>query len=141
MAFPNQRKTETCVLNGVEYKTHYWYMDCAKDLSGMERHRIYYGQFCTDRVKSLVRSGFTAREWLLMEHALKNGDEHLNGCTKLAQWDYLDAKQLVGRLVTDCTYEDAPRGVMYWSPSQNTCILKEAARQLIEAGEHVKPKR
>lgn len=141
MTYPTQRKTETCVLDGKTFKTHYWHMDCAKDMSGMERHRIYFGQFCTDRVKALVRSGFTNSEWAAMAEEFKSGDEHLNGCSKMAQWDALDCKQMVGRMITDCTYEDAPKGVMYWSPSQNTCVLKEAARQMLEDGSYIRPKK
>lgn len=133
MTYPTQRKTETCTLNGVEYKTHYWYMNCAKDMDGYDRHCMYYSQFCTPAVIAAVRASFSAQQWAEMIKSYKGGDKYLNDCTKLAQWDHIDVRQMVGRLVTDCTYEDAPRGVMYWSPSQNTCITKEAAKMIIEA--------
>jgi hypothetical protein len=135
MTYPNQRKTETCELNGKTFKTHYWYMDCAKELTGSERHRMYYAQFCTPAVIASVRASFSAEQWAEMIKSYQNGDLYLNDCTELRQWDRIDVKQMVGRLVTDCTYEDAPRGTMYWSPSQNTCITKEAARMIIEAWE------
>lgn len=134
MTYPTRRKTETCSINGVEYKTHYWYMDCAKDLTGAERHRIYMRQFCTPRVMAVVSKGFNKAQWAEMAKAYNDGDIHLNNCTKLSQWDFFNntVKQIVGRLVTDCTYEDAPKGIFYWSPSQNTSITKNAAIWMIE---------
>lgn len=136
-----QRKTETCEINGKTFQTHHWYMNCAKELTGMERHRAYYGQFVTPGVKAMVSGSFTKRQWEQLAKGLASGDEHLNNEATgipLAKWDAMDCRYLVGRLVTECTYEDAPKGTMYWSPSQNTCILKEAARQMLEDGSYPK---
>lgn len=133
-----QHKVETTTINGKEYKTRYWYMDCAKDMTGADRHRMYYRQFVTPAVLARVASHFGKGQWALMATAYAEGDHYLNESSKLHQWDQCDIHQLVGRTVTECAYEDAPKGVMYWSPSENTCITKEAARMLIESGEYPK---
>lgn len=135
-----QRKTETFDYKGTELKTRYWYMDCAKDMDGYDRHCMYYAQFCTPQVIAVVRASFTAKQWAEMIKSYKGGDKYLNDCTTLKQWDWIDVKQMVGRMVTESEYEDAPKGIMYWSPSQNTCITKEAARMIIEAWEVPAPK-
>lgn len=135
MALPTQRKTETFDFKGTELKTRYWYMDCAKDIESNLRHRMYYSQFCTPSVIAAVRSSFNAKQWAEMIKSYNAGDKYLNDCTKLRQWDRIDVKQMVGRMVTESEYENAPQGIMYWSPSQNTCITKEAARMIIEAWE------
>lgn len=128
-------KTETTLVNGKELLTNHWLMDCAKELTGMQRHRMYYGQFCTPDVMRYVQGQFTDAQWLKMSKSLtKDNNEHLNGLFPMERWDRIDVRQMVGRMVTETTYEDAPKGTMYWSPSQNTCIVKEAARQLIESG-------
>uniref|UniRef100_A0AAU6W416 Uncharacterized protein n=1 Tax=Pseudomonas phage Ghuch01 TaxID=3138535 RepID=A0AAU6W416_9CAUD len=131
-----QHKTETVTIAGKEFKTRYWYMDCAKDLSGTERHRLYYSQFCTPAVLHVVAQNFTKAQWATMAKAYNEGDLYLNDSSKLVQWDRMDLRHIVGRLVTECAYEDVPRGTMYWSPSENTCIAKEAARHLIETGSY-----
>lgn len=133
-----QRKTETCIINGVEMKTHHWYMDCAKDLTGAERHKIYMRQFCTPAVVFHVQRMFSKAKWEAIQKAYNEGDVHLNACTTLRDWDTNDMRQLVGRLVTECTYEDAPKGIMYWSPSQNTSIGKQAAIIIIEGMNNAK---
>lgn len=130
-----QRKTETFDYKGTELKTRHWYMDCAKDIDSSLRHRMYYGQFCTPQVIASVRASFSAEQWAEMIKSYQAGDHYLNDCTRLAQWDQIDVRQMVGRMVTESQYEDAPKGVTYWSPSQNTCITKEAARIIIERWE------
>ena len=134
---PVQHKVETVQINGVELKTRFWYMDCAKDLTGAERHRTYYGQFCTPAIKRVVASHFNKAEWALMARAWNSGEDvYFNECTKMAKWDQLQIKQMVGRLVSETEYSDLPKGVLRWSPSQNACIAKEAAGQLIESNEY-----
>ncbi|QNJ57487.1 hypothetical protein [Pseudomonas phage PlaquesPlease] len=129
-------KTETVTINGKEFKTRHWYMDCAKDLTGAERHRIYYAQFVTPSVLEAVKRNFGPSQWAMMAKSYADGDKYLNDCTRLVQWDRCDVRYLVGRLVTECAYIDPPKGTFYWSPSENTCITKEAARILIESGEY-----
>uniref|UniRef100_A0AAU6W0L6 Uncharacterized protein n=1 Tax=Pseudomonas phage Ghual01 TaxID=3138534 RepID=A0AAU6W0L6_9CAUD len=131
-----QHKVETVNIAGKEFKTRYWVMDAAKDLSGESKHRIYYGQFLTPAVLHVVAQNFNKAQWATMAKAYNEGDLYLNDSSKLAQWDRLDLRHIVGRLVTETVYEDVPPGTMYWSPSQNTCIAKEAARHLIETGSY-----
>lgn len=131
-----QHTTETTTINGKEFLTRHWYMNCAKDVSGAERHRKYYAQFVTPSVLAAVKGHFGKTQWALMAKAYAEGDSYLNESSKLHQWDKCDIRYLVGRLVTECAYVDAPKGTFYWSPSENTCITKEAARMLIESGEY-----
>lgn len=129
-----QHTTETVTIKGEEFKTRHWYVDCAKELSGGERHRIYWGQFCTEAVKRVVSQHFNKAEWAAMAQAWNSGvDIYFNACTRLVKWDQCDVRQLVGRLKTETCYSDVPKGTFFWSPSDNVCITKEAARQLIEA--------
>ncbi|QJD54598.1 hypothetical protein PssvBMR1_gp05 [Pseudomonas phage MR1] len=67
-------KTETVTIAGKEFKTRYWYMDCAKDLSGTERHRLYYAQFCTPAVLHVVAQNFNKAQWAIMAKAYNEGD-------------------------------------------------------------------
>lgn len=128
--FVTPLKTETVNINGVDYLTRHWYMDCAKELTGVERHNKFYAQFVTPAVRTRVRRAFDLET---LAKAYNEGDTHLNGCTQLKQWDRLDCRDLVGMLYTNCCYE-AQEGQKYshWSPSDNVCVLKQAARLMIE---------
>lgn len=141
-----QHKTDTTEIAGKTYLTRHWYMDGRKvegsehhEMDGSVAHRIYYAQFVTPSVLARVKGHFSKSQWALMgDHYLNKGDHYLNESSKLHQWDQCDIRQMVGRTVTECAYSDAPKGIMYWSPSENTCITKEAARMLIESGEYLK---
>ncbi|WGH28263.1 hypothetical protein 10P302A_gene0003 [Pseudomonas phage 10P302A] len=141
-----QIKTDTTVIGDKTYLTRHWYMDGRKaedsvrhEMDGSAAHRIFYAQFVTPRVLAFVKGHFSKSQWALMGDAyLNRGDHYLNDSSRLQQWDQCDIRQMVGRTVTECNYADAPKGTFYWSPSENTCITKEAARMLIESGEYLK---
>ncbi len=140
-----QHTADIVMINDKVYLTRYWYMDGRKtsteypEQDGSAAHRRYYAQFVTPAVLRVVKAHFSKSQWALMGNAYLNGGDHyLNESSRLHQWDQCDIKQMVGRTVTECAYSDVPKGTMYWSPSENTCITKEAARMLIESGEYLK---
>lgn len=79
-------------------------------------HREYYAQFVTDEIKGIVKA--TIGESRL----LASKDEHLNDIP-LKQWDnmYMPALKIHMETVGD-----------YLTQAGKVCILKEAARQIIE---------
>lgn len=121
--------TETTIINGEAFLTRYWYMDCAKHLTGYERHVIFYGQFA-DKVAPFVKSAFSEAEWQMIVDAKDH--RHFNDIFEIRRWDRIDVRQIVGGLYSDCCYVNRPKGRFYWSPSDNTCIVKAAVRYLLE---------
>lgn len=86
-------------------------------------HRQYYGQFVTDRHKNLVISRFDAAE--LKEAFIK--DEHLN-LIRLVEWD-----NLTTIMINDSSNKALKDSGDYVTLCGRVCILKEAARQVVEA--------
>ena len=132
-------KVDTVVIGDREYLTRYWLMDGAgRAKDGAIAHREYYSQFCTAAVMSVVKRNFTVEQWQRMAAAYrKGGDNYLNGCSRLHQWDRLSdiLRHTVGGRVTACEYAEFPKGKAVWSLNNAVCIAKEAARLLIENGE------
>lgn len=85
-------------------------------------HRQYYGQFVTEEVKNAVEERF-GMEALIKAYAK---DPSLNSIP-LAHWDALTLN--IKRAVNADSIKEAGEG---WSFSTGVCILKEAARQLLE---------
>lgn len=91
-------------------------------------HREYYGQFVSQYVRDLVR------DRVGMARLLSSRDEHLNDIP-LSVWDSFWVRHADGGM-----YIQLPFAVVSlikeagedFSASTGTCILKEAARQVIE---------
>jgi hypothetical protein len=131
-------KVDTVVIGERKYLTRHWLMNGAGRKGGDAAHREYYSQFCTAAVMAVVKRNFTADQWLRMAAAYrKGGDNYLNGCSELRQWDRLSdiLRHTVGGRVTACEYAEFPKGKAMWSLSTAVSIAKEAARLLIENGE------
>lgn len=92
------------------------YVDAA---TAMARHREYYSQFVTPGVKQLVLRRIGRKE------LLRSTDLHLNDI-ELARWDRL-VSYIDGAAVT--LLREAGD---FLSLGSGVCILKEAARQIIE---------
>ena len=85
-------------------------------------HRQFYGQFVHEGTKCLVLSFFG------FERLAKSTDEHLNDIP-LHMWDRIQ----VVRGVNPKLWKDAHQtDVFSWSMSDNVCVAKEAARQIIK---------
>lgn len=127
-----QHVTDTVTIGTREYLTRHWYMNTAQQehgYTGMEAHQRFYGQFATQAVRGHVSKFFTEKEWASLAAC---EDPHLNGVFELSTWDRCDVRFLVARLYTACVYKDAQAvGRIYWSPSDNICIVKEAVRILL----------
>lgn len=87
--------------------------------TAMARHREYYSQFVTPEVKRLVLRGIGRKE------LLRSTDPHLNDI-ELDRWDRL-AYQIDSVAVT-LLHEAGDS----FSLGTGVCILKEAAKQIIE---------
>lgn len=93
-------------------------------------HREYWAQFVTEGMRQMVLRNIT------LERLQRSANEYFNDVTRLQDWDLmrdatfrmLDLKQW--REINYPEYTD-PRSIG-WSLSDNTCILKEAARQLLD---------
>ena len=93
-------------------------------------HREYWAQFVTRGMKNMVQSRFD------MQRLARSQNEYFNDVTRVQDWDcmkdvtfrMLDLK--VWREIHYPEYTD-PRSIG-WSLSDNICLLKEAARQLVE---------
>jgi hypothetical protein len=93
-------------------------------------HREYWAQFVTAGMKSMVARNFS------LERLQRSQNEYFNDVTVLSDWEImrgntfamLDLKKW--REIQYPEYTD-PRSIG-WSMSDNTCLLKEAARQLVE---------
>ena len=92
-------------------------------------HRQYWAQFVNIGMKSMVARTIT------LERLQRSTDPHLNDIP-LAHWDQMRAGTFAmldlkkWREIQYPEYTD-PRSIG-WSMSDNTCLLKEAARQLVE---------
>jgi hypothetical protein len=92
-------------------------------------HRQYWAQFVTPSMKAMVRSNIG------LDRLKRSTDPHLNDIP-LAQWDQMRnatfhmLNLVKWREIQYPEYTD-PKSIG-WSLSDNTCILKEAARQLVE---------
>lgn len=98
-------------------------------------HRQYWAQFVTEGMRQMVQRNIT------LERLQRSQNEYFSDVTTLQDWDcmrhgtfaMLDQKKW--REIQYPEYTD-PRSIG-WSLSDNTCLLKEAARQLVEAAEVV----
>lgn len=90
---------------------------------GTAAHRAYYSQFVDDDVLRVVESQFTAAR---LKKSFQS-DEHFNNIP--LQWDWLAqaTRYMVERNLRE--HED------FWSLGTGVCILKEAARQIVESAE------
>ena len=102
-------------------KTRSEYMD--KQIT----HRAYYAQFVTPYVKSLVR------DRIGIDRLMSSKDEHFNDIP-LAVWDSFWVSMRGGmHIVPPATVSALLREAgEVNSASTGTCILKEAAKQLLE---------
>lgn len=91
------------------------------ELCTPEAHRVYYGQFVTDRIKQLVLRSFSKQQ---LTEAIKT-DRHLNNL-RLKTWDYM-----VICLPKETVLALKEKGDSL-SLGNGVCILKEAARQITE---------
>lgn len=121
-------ETETVKIGAHEYLTRFWLMDCAKDLTGQERHDRFYGQFAPF-VWRFVEVSFSKREWAALEAAADQ--VHLNGVFGLDRWDRVDVRHLVAGLVTRCSWANVEPGQAIWSKSENICIVKAAVKAIL----------
>jgi len=91
-------------------------------MNGECSHRTYYAQFVNTAIIHVVERRFTA------ERLVRCSDQDYFNTIPLHQWDQLiPAAQA---LSNQQQRKDAGEG---WSLSTGVCILKEAARQLVEA--------
>lgn len=84
----------------------------------MTAHRKYYGQFVTDGTKYRVLSGIG------LDKILASTNEHFNDIP-LHLWD-----KLTHQLPGSSKFKDAGD---YYTLANGVCLLKEAARQIVEA--------
>lgn len=82
-------------------------------------HREYYAQFVTPGVLDTVRN------WFGVERLVRATDQEYFNTIPLVEWD-----RLANAVPRTQAMRDAGEG---WSLGSAVCILKEAARQLVEA--------
>lgn len=93
-------------------------------------HREYWAQFVTPGMKRMVENT------IKLERLQRSTNEYFNDVTKVSEWDVMRNGTFAmlnlktWREINYPEYTD-PRSIG-WSMSDNTCILKEAARQLVE---------
>lgn len=92
-------------------------------------HRIYWGQFVTEGVKKLVL------QHIPKEELMASVDPHFNDIP-LQMWDQMHAwvPQHVKRAIAESNatmYAPGTQG-RFFSLSDMTCLLKEAAQQIVE---------
>jgi hypothetical protein len=93
-------------------------------------HREYWAQFVTEGMRQMVRRNIG------LERLQRSQNEYFNDVTRLQDWDMMKdvtfrmLDQKVWREIQYPEYTD-PRSIG-WSLSDNTCLLKEAARQIVE---------
>lgn len=104
-------------------------------MNGEYTHNQYYGQFVTRALVDAVKS-------LVGEDKIKNSIcPHFNDISYGRRdewvWDNIDARRYIDTkkwalsgqgVAADNSYVEAVTGRYGWSPSNNTCILKAAAR-------------
>lgn len=125
--------TETTTINGKEYFTRYWYMNndvhnVRNDGEATRRHLVFYAQF-GEVVKGYVKQCFSKKEWEKIEAA--EDHRHFNNIFDLSRWDIINVRGIVGALYSDCCYVNRPKGRIYWSLSDNICIVKAAVRLIL----------
>ena len=89
-------------------------------MDGECTHREYYSQFVNDNVRGMVK------DRIGVDRIQKSTDKHLNDIP-LREWDNVGLPYGIRELLSqanDC-----------FSMANQVCILKEAARQLIEASQ------
>lgn len=107
--------------------------------SSGELHREYYSQFVTEGVKYSVLSQFTIEElveqWKLGNAHLNSGVDYPTSKLSLDRWDCVSRGYLsyIARKAKE--FGDTCGGSM----SDGTCVVKEAAKQLIESYISVNP--
>lgn len=84
-------------------------------------HRTYYAQFVTPGIFHMVERRFTA------ERLVNCSDQLWFNTIPLNQWDQL--MPCVGMMVNRVLMRELGEG---WSLGTSVCILKEAARQVVE---------
>ena len=86
-------------------------------------HREYHAQFVTNRMKSVVKQKFGVQK---LKDCI-NKDKYLNNIP-LSEWEKL------GCLLTKNseTRKRIKRTGSFWALADGVCIVKEAAKQLIE---------
>ena len=93
-------------------------------------HRQYWAQFVTRSMRELVRRRIG------LERLQSSSNEYFSDVTTLSAWDEMKnatftmLDQQKWREIQYPEYTDP--GSIGWSSSDNTCLLKEAARQLVE---------
>jgi hypothetical protein len=87
-------------------------------------HREYYGQYVTEDIKQMVVKRFSVEE---LKDALEY-DEHLNNIP-LRNWDILAS---IFTLYLNIFREQLKKNGDDYSLAGGVCILKEAAKQVVE---------
>lgn len=90
-------------------------------MDGLCDHRRYYAQFVNNGIFRMVERRFTA------ERLVRCSDQANFNTIPLHQWDQLET--VVARMVDRQLMKAAGEG---WSLGTAVCILKEAARQVVE---------
>lgn len=90
-------------------------------MEGRCDHRRYYGQFVTMPIYHMVKRHFT------VERLVRCSDQRYFNTIPLHHWHMLviAAKSMTDRQLIKTTSEG-------WSDATGVCILKEAARQIVE---------
>lgn len=86
-------------------------------VNGKVTYRDYYGQFVTPEAKAIVRA------LISVERLIASTDRHLNDIP-LQKWDRLPTPRFLGDKMKRCGD--------YLTQAGKVCILKEAARQIVE---------
>ena len=93
-------------------------------------HREFWAQFVTPGMRDMVKRNIT------LERLQRSQNEYFNDVTRLQDWDLM--KDVTFRMLDMKKWRELqyPEYIgltsVGWSHSDNICILKEAARQLIE---------
>lgn len=93
-------------------------------------HREYWAQFVTPSMKAMVKSNIG------LERLQRSRNEYFSDVTTLKDWDWM--KDATFRMLNMVKWREiqypeyAGLTSVGWSLSDNVCLLKEAARQLVE---------
>lgn len=93
-------------------------------------HREFWAQFVTNGMREMVRQRIT------LERLQRSSNEYFNDVTKLQDWDCM--KDATFRMLDMKKWRELqyPEYIgltsVGWSLSDNICILKEAARQIVD---------
>ncbi len=97
-------------------------------MEGRATHRQYYGQFVTPAIKAVIS------RWVGIPALMASKDEHLNDIP-LSQWDGMSGSNKDLLAISNELYGGGfsdSDGKRIYSLVCGVCILKEAARQMIE---------